>query len=91
MMYGYHCLLQDGDKEQLLDELLNGSICFCEAEERSRRVKSLGAAKATLLDEVDIETWEEAERTIPSFAKEDVLSKYHIQKGKAMPRTFKVS
>lgn len=84
-------MLQDNDKEQLLDGLLKGSISFDEAEKRSLRLKALSTAKTALLEGVAIETWERAKKVIPNFAKEDVLSKFQLQKGKPIPRSFKVS
>lgn len=83
-------MLQDDDKEKLLDGLLECSISFDEAEEISGKQKALSAAKTALLEGVNIETWEVAERVIPNFANEDVLSKFQLQKGKPVPRTFKV-
>jgi hypothetical protein len=83
--------LQDADKEHLLDELMAGTISFGEADERVGRLKALSTAKTALLNGVEIETWEEAERLIPSFAKEDVLMRFQLQRGKPVPRNFKVS
>jgi len=74
-----------------LDELIGGLITFEEAEERSVKLKALFSTKMALLEEVNIETWDTAKRVIPNFTKEDVLSKFQLQKGKPLPRSFKVS
>ena len=71
--------------------LIDGSITIDEAEGKSGKLKAISAAKAALLKEVEIETWEEAKNVIPEFAKEDVLTQFEVQKGKPLPKRFKVS
>lgn len=82
--------MQDNNKESILSDLINGSITIEEAEGKSVKLKAISAAKEALLKEVEIETWEEAEDMIPEFAKEDFLSEFELQKGKPLPKHFKV-
>lgn len=74
-----------------MTDLIDRSITIDEAEGKSVKLKALSAAKAALLKEVEIETWEEAENVIPEFTKEDALCKFEVQKGKPLPKPFKVS
>ncbi len=72
-------------------DLIDRSITINEAEGKSGKLKAISAAKYALLKEVEIETWEEAENVIPEYAKENVLHKFEIRKGKPLPKQFKVS
>lgn len=74
-----------------MGDLISGSISFGEAEGRSEKLKAIATGKAALLKEVDIATWAEAEEMIPDFAKDDVLSKFELQRGKPLPQCFKVN
>jgi hypothetical protein len=78
-------------KEYLLDRLLDRSISYSEAEKECQRLKAVISAKTALIKEVGFTSWDEAEATIPELVKPDVLEKFQIQKGKPLPKSFKVS
>ena len=82
--------LQDSKKEELLNALFDGFMTFTEVEEESGKLMTVATTKQTFMKEVEIETWEEAETLIPHFANKDVLEKFHVQKGKPLPKSFKV-
>lgn len=81
---------QDADKQQVLDDLLDRSISFVEAEGRSMELKAVASAKVALLAEVELDNWEEAKTTIPEFTNEGILSNFKLQRGKPLPQSFKV-
>lgn len=74
-----------------MDGLLEGSFSFNEVEERSTKLKALSTTKSAFLEGVNIKSWDVAKKMIPTFAKEEVLSKFQLQKGKPLPGSFKVS
>ena len=43
------------------------------------------------MKEVELEAWSEVEAAIPEFTTEDVLGKFRAQKGKPLPKSFKVT
>lgn len=65
-------------------------MTFAEVEEESEKLKAVSTSKQMFMKEVELETWEEGETLIPDFAKEEVLKKFNIQKGKPLPKSFKV-
>ena len=57
------------------------SMTYSEAEAECERLKCLTTAKAALMKEVDMETWDEVEAAIPKFSRSEALQKFHLQKG----------
>lgn len=65
-------------------------MTFAEVEEESEKLKAVTTTKQMFMKEVELEAWEEAETLIPDFANKDVLEKFHVQRGKPLPKSFKV-
>ena len=86
-----HNFPQDREKEDVLRQLLEGGITFADAEMNCDRLKAVAAAKVALMREVELETWEEVEASIPEFAKIDELAKFKLHKGKPLSKSFMVS
>ena len=61
---------------------------YSEAEAECERLKCLTTAKAALMKEVDMETWDEVEAAIPEFSRSEALQKFHLQKGKSLPQNI---
>ena len=59
-------------------------MTYSEAEAECERLKCLTTAKAALMKEVDMETWDEVEAAIPEFSRSEALQKFHLQKGKSL-------
>lgn len=83
-------VVQDSKKEELLDAMLAGEMGYVEAERESAEVKAITRLKEAMCSEVELDTWEEVEATIPEFAKVDVLKTFQVQKGKKPPEDFLV-
>lgn len=71
-------------------KLLDHTMTYNEAEAECERLKVLATAKAALMKEVEMETWDEVEAAIPEFSKGKDLQKFRLQKGKPLPQDFKV-
>lgn len=82
-------VMQDEKKEEILDKLIGGEISFKQAQNTCEELKTSSAAKNMLMKEVELDTWEEMETELPHYASID-LSKYKVQKGKPVPKKFKV-
>ena len=90
----YYCgilLIQDEKKEELLNGLQDGFLSFADVEEKSEQLKALTTTKKMFMKEVELLTWEEAEALLPAFTDQNILKKFNIQKGKPLPKDFKVS
>ena len=83
-------MLQDEQREEILDELLDGSISFSEAEKRSDQCKVLAAAKEAFVKEFELTSWTNAQAKFPKFARDDLLKKFKVVKGKPLPKAFEV-
>jgi hypothetical protein len=82
--------LQDDKKEELLNSLYDGLMTFAEVEKESEKLKAVATTKSVFMKEVELMTWDEGENLIPDFANEKVMEKFRVQKGKPLPKTFKV-
>ena len=72
--------LQDRKKED---------ISFGEAEKECQAMKVVSTVQSSLMKEVELGTWAEVEAELPHYANMD-LSKLKLQKGKPLPKNFKV-
>lgn len=78
-------LLQDPQKITLLDQLIDGSMSWAEAEKESMELKSVETLKETFCKHAGC-SMEEAEK----YADVKHLRKFKVTKGKALPPDFKV-
>ena len=73
----------------MLDDLLDGSISFTDAEKKSVQLKSQEALTEAF-SKINGFSWEEAVKEVPEYADINMLNKYKVSKGKAPPQEFKV-
>ncbi len=64
-------------KDEVLDGLLEGKLNSGEDEKMCREHKAIATALSMMLQEIEMETWEEAEPTLPDFTDEDVVKTFH--------------
>lgn len=67
-------------------------MSFMEAEKKSVELKAMARVKDAMCSELELDTWEEVEATIPEFTNMDVLKTFQLQsKKKPPPKDFLVS
>lgn len=71
--------------------MLKGEMSYMEAEKKSLELKAVARVKEAMCSEMELDTWEEVESTIPEFAKVDVLKTFQLQNKKKPPKDFLVS
>lgn len=70
------CIYQEDDKISVLDAILDGSISWEEGLDKIEKLKGLECTVDSFLKEVELSSWEEAQKTIPLFADRQKLLSY---------------
>ena len=82
--------MQEEQKLRLLSGLSALDISMDEASKLIENIKHWSAMESLFLKEVNVDTWEEAERRFPKYANREKLLQFKV-KDKTMSKEFKVS
>ena len=55
-----------------------------------QELKTQTLVKSTLMNETGFSKWQDVEAAVPELANSGILEKFHLQKGKPLPKRFQV-